>query len=235
VLVPDAHPVSRLLQQLNSTYCQRFNRRHNRVGHLLQGRFGCRIVEDGAYARTVLRYLALNPVAAGRVATPEEWRWSSYRFAIGDDTIPDFLSCEYMWAAFGTSDVAVAQARFSEFVRAGVQDVFPNPLLHGSEGLADTQAPKLAPHKSTRDYVYAHRCAARPTLGTLLDGRVGPQLEVAMALAFDRHAYTLSEIAGAVGCDPSTVSRRIQRTRGRKPSAAALSSPVEDNSARNKI
>src|SRR4029453_19376436 len=61
--VPNEHPISRLLQQLNSAYCQRFNRRHHRVGHVLQGRYGCRLVEDGGYARTVLRYLALNPVA----------------------------------------------------------------------------------------------------------------------------------------------------------------------------
>ena len=50
LLVPNEHPISRLLQQLNSAYCQRFNRRHHRVGHVLQGRYGCRIVEDGAYA-----------------------------------------------------------------------------------------------------------------------------------------------------------------------------------------
>ena len=104
LLVPNEHRVSRLLQQLNSTYCQGFNRRHNRVGHVLQGRFGCRIVEDGAYARTVLRYLALNPVAAGRAATAEDWPWSSYRFVLGRAECPTFLSLQDTWNAFATSD-----------------------------------------------------------------------------------------------------------------------------------
>ena len=67
---PHEQPVSRMMQQLNSTYCQRFNRRHGRVGHVLQGRFGSRLVQDGGYARTVLRYLALNPVIAGLAPTP---------------------------------------------------------------------------------------------------------------------------------------------------------------------
>ena len=235
LLIPAEHPLSRLLQQLNSTYCQRFNRRHNRVGHLLQGRFGCRIVEDGAYARTVLRYLALNPVSAGRAAKPEEWRWSSYRFVVGEDAAPDFLSCQDSWAAFGTTDAALARARFAEFVGAGLEEVFINPLLHGSNRLAETLAPELEPNKPTRDYVYAHRWAARPSLGTLLDGCAGRALEKAVHAAFNHHAYTLAEIAGALGCDPSTVCRHIQRTANRQAAEVAGSSPAEDDPARNKI
>ena len=82
LLVPNATSDFTPTQQLNSGYCQRFNRRHHRVGPVLQGQFGCRIVEDGAYARTVVRYLALNPVAAGRAESGEAWPWSSYRYAL---------------------------------------------------------------------------------------------------------------------------------------------------------
>jgi REP element-mobilizing transposase RayT len=89
LLVPhDETAISRAMQQLNSTYCQRFNRRHGRVGHVLQGRFGSRVIEDGAYARTALRYLALNPVAAGQSRQPEDWPMSSYRAALGLDAAP---------------------------------------------------------------------------------------------------------------------------------------------------
>jgi REP element-mobilizing transposase RayT len=236
LLVPDAHPVSRLLQQLNSTYCQHFNRRHGRVGHVLQGRFGCRIVEDGAYARTVLRYLALNPVAAGRVATPEDWRWSSCRFALGLDDVPPYLSLDLVWAAFGTSDGALGRGRFADFILAGLQDVFVNPLLHGSRHLSQRLEPQLEPHHSTRDFVYAHRFAARPTLGALLEGcsdRRG--LEDAVHEAFHRQAYTLAEIAGAVSRDPSTVCRWIQRAARRHATTAPETSSAEDVRARNKI
>ena len=217
LLVPNEHPVSRLLQQLNSAYCQRFNRRHRRVGHVLQGRYGCRIVEDGAYARTVLRYLALNPVVAGKAARPEDYTWSSYRFALGLEEPPDFLSLRDMWSAFGTSDCGVGRARLAHFVAAGLQDAFTNPLLHGSTRLAERLGGALEPHRTTRDYVYSARFADRPSLGSLLDGCVDRQaIEDAAHTAFHRHAYTLADIAAALGRDPSVICRWIQHAKLRR-------------------
>ena len=236
LLVPNEHRISRLLQQLNSAYCQRFNRRHDHVGHVLQGRFGCRIVEDGAYARTVLRYLALNPVAAARAAKPEDWPWSSYRVALGLADRPDFLSLRDTWAAFDTPDCVVGRARLAEFVAAGVQDLFSNPLLHGSPHLAERLAADLEPHQETRDYVSAARFAARPSLGSLLEG-CGERnaLEDAAYAAFDHYAYTLAEIAVVVSRHPSVVCRWIQRSRERQLVRATQLSPAGDIPARNKI
>jgi putative transposase len=213
LLVPAEHRVSRLLQQLNSAYCQRFNRRHNRVGHVLQGRYGCRIVEDGDYARTVIRYLALNPVAAGRTARAEDWPWSSYRFVLGLETCPDFLSLPDTWSAFGTAECAVGRTRLAHFVATGPRDEFTNPLLFGSSRQAEQLGDRLTPHQQTLDYVYAARYAARPTLGSLLDGCVEREAwQDAAHAAFHRHAYTLAEIATAVGRDPSVVCRWIQES-----------------------
>jgi putative transposase len=59
---PAASPLSRMMQQLNSTYSQWFNRRHNRVGHLLQGRFKALLVDRNEYFLRVVRYIVLNPV-----------------------------------------------------------------------------------------------------------------------------------------------------------------------------
>ena len=217
VLVPTEHRISRLLQQLNSSYCQRFNRRHNRVGHVLQGRFGCRIVEDGWYARALLRYVALNPVAAACAATPEDWAWSSYRFAIGLAPVPGFLSLEDTWAAFATVDRDVGRARFAEFVAAGVQDPLLNPILYGSARLKARLTPELDPHRATRDYVHAARFATRPSLGSLMEGCADREsLADAAHLAFHRYAYTLAEIGAIVSRDPSVVSRWIQQSAQRR-------------------
>jgi REP element-mobilizing transposase RayT/transposase-like protein len=222
LLVPNEHRVSLLLQQLNSTYCQRFNRRHGRVGHVLQGRFGCRVVEDGAYARSVLRYLALNPVAAGRAANAEDWPWSSYRFVLGHAGCPDYLSLEDTWNAFATSDCAEGRDRLREFVAAGLGEVFSNPILHGSPHFAHQLADRLEPHQGTRDYVYAARYAARPTLGSLLDGCLDRRaLQDAARAAFHQHAYTLAEIAAAVSRDPSVVSRWIRQSKLRQSPGVA--------------
>ena len=70
--------LSRAMQQLNGRYAERWNRRHERVGHLFQGRYGAQLVQDGAYFLTVCRYVALNPVRAGLVTAPERWPWSSF-------------------------------------------------------------------------------------------------------------------------------------------------------------
>ena len=236
LLIPNAHHVSRLLQQLNSTYCQRFNRRHHRVGHLLQGRFGCRIVEDGVYARTVLRYLALNPIAAGLAARPEEWAWSSYRLALGFERQPDFLSTEDVWRAFGTSDCATGRARLADFVAAGLQDEFSNTLLHGSTRLAEQLAAQLKARQATREFAYAARFAARPSLGSLLEGCVDRRaLEDAAHTAFNEHAYTLAEIAAVVSRDPSVVSRWIRQSKLRQAVQGGGMSSTGDNPTRNKI
>jgi putative transposase len=44
------------------------------------------IVESTAYLLTCMRYIELNPVRAGLVARPEDYRWSSYAAnALGED------------------------------------------------------------------------------------------------------------------------------------------------------
>lgn len=240
LLTAGAHPISRMMQQLNSAYCGHFNRRHQRVGHVLQGRFTSRLVEGGAYARAVIRYLALNPVAAGRVADAMEWRWSSYRFAMGPEPAPRFLALDEVWLAFGTTDPIVGRSRLADFVRGGSQDVLAEGLFHGSDRLAARLDPLLQPHQATRDFVYAQRFAARPSLGALFDGRLQRvDLQDAALSAFSRYAYTLSEIGGVVGRDPTTVWRWIRRAAARaRPHAVGCgteASSEEVSRARIKI
>ena len=53
--------ISDAMQWFNSCCAQAFNERHERSGHLFQGRFGSKLVEDDAYFLVLARYLALNP------------------------------------------------------------------------------------------------------------------------------------------------------------------------------
>src|SRR3712207_7313843 len=54
------------MQRLHGDYALLFNRRHERRGHLFQGRYGAKRVRDDAQLVTVLRYIADNPVEADR-------------------------------------------------------------------------------------------------------------------------------------------------------------------------
>jgi putative transposase len=218
LLIPHEFTISRLMQQLNSRYCQRFNRRHHRVGHVLQGRFGSPIIGDGAYARSVLRYVALNPVAAGLVKTPDDWRWSSYRATLGLEPAPVFLSLEPAWSAFGTTEANLGRSRFAEFVRAGCEGALTNSLLHGSERLAIDVAPQLEPHQGNVDFVYAHRFAARPPLSALLAGcHDRASAEDAAHAAYSHHGYSLLELGRALCRHPSVISRWIKCAAERQP------------------
>jgi len=67
--------LSRGMRQLNGQYTQGFNRRHNLVGHLFQGRYKAILVQKEAYLLELSRYVVLNPVRAGMVKRPEEWPW----------------------------------------------------------------------------------------------------------------------------------------------------------------
>ena len=73
------HAVSRLMQSMGRRYVGHFNYSYARSGTLFEGRFRSCLVQEDAYFLTCLRYVELNPVRAGMVCDPGDYRWSSYR------------------------------------------------------------------------------------------------------------------------------------------------------------
>jgi len=67
--------LSRGMQWLNGSYAAWFNHRHDRSGHLFQGRFKAFLIEKESYFAEVLRYVVLNPIRAGIVQQLETYRW----------------------------------------------------------------------------------------------------------------------------------------------------------------
>ena len=75
-----------LIQAMGRTYVQRLNARYNRTGTLWEGRYKAGLVQDDRYLLACQRYIELNPVRAGIVLAPGEYRYSSYaHHAIGTD------------------------------------------------------------------------------------------------------------------------------------------------------
>ena len=70
--------VSNLMQFLGRLYVKSFNYRYARTGSLFEDRFKSSVVQDDVYLLTCLRYIELNPVRAGMVVDPGDYRWSSY-------------------------------------------------------------------------------------------------------------------------------------------------------------
>ncbi len=77
------HDLSEFMKTLLQRFTRWFNRRHQRKGTLWEERFKSVIVESGVAARTIAAYIDLNPVRAGMVDDPANYRWSSYGEAVG--------------------------------------------------------------------------------------------------------------------------------------------------------
>ncbi len=68
-----------LMKSLGQRYVQYINRTYKRSGTLWEGRFRSSIVQHDAYLLTCQRYIEMNPVRAGLVDNPGDYKWSSYQ------------------------------------------------------------------------------------------------------------------------------------------------------------
>lgn len=72
-----------IMQPFTVSYTKAVNKQQQRSGHLFQGPFDAKHVNRDAYLKWLTRYIHLNPVAAGLVAAPADWVYSSYREFVG--------------------------------------------------------------------------------------------------------------------------------------------------------
>ena len=77
------HDLGQFMKGLLQRFSQWFNGQHCRTGTLWEQRFKSVVVESGVAARTIAAYIDLNPVRAGMVSDPAEYRWSGYGEAVG--------------------------------------------------------------------------------------------------------------------------------------------------------
>ena len=66
------------MKYVGQCYVQAVNHRLSRTGTLWEGRFRSCLVQSESYVLACYRYIELNPVRAGMVALPGDYRWSSY-------------------------------------------------------------------------------------------------------------------------------------------------------------
>lgn len=121
-VLPTLPNLSNAIRQLNSVYAQWWNKRHDRVGHVFQGRFKDQIVQREGYFLNLCRYIARNPERARLTARPEDWPWSSYPATIGLRPLPEFLNITPTLRQFGDEDAAELQARFRTYVQSDLDD-----------------------------------------------------------------------------------------------------------------
>lgn len=97
--------ISLLVRDVGRDYVRIFNKTHERTGTLWEGRFKSSLVDADSYCLACYRYIELNPVRAGMVRDPGQYRWSSYRAnAYGEPS--RLLTAHPTWQALGVTDYA---------------------------------------------------------------------------------------------------------------------------------
>lgn len=123
--------IKQIMQNINTSYTVSVNRKYQRSGHLFQGRYKAFIVDKERYLLELGRYIHLNPVRAGLVRRPEEFRWSSYRDYISSRKDGAVVDTDETLGLFSKRrDVAIRSYR--EFVNEGVHGRSPLEDATGS-------------------------------------------------------------------------------------------------------
>ncbi len=178
------------MRRLNGVYTQAFNRRHKRVGHVLQGRYKAILVDKDSYLLELCRYVVLNPVRAGMVASAGQWPWSSYLATAGKMACPDWLAAEQVLALFAC-DRSQTRRAYTRFVSEGVRGESPWDHLKGQIYLGPDafigRMEKLLAGTTPRGIARRQLSPARPTARDVV--KVVAQVhEIPVRSVLERHS-----------------------------------------------
>jgi len=181
--------LSRGMRWLNQMYAESFNERHERVGHLFQGRFKGILVERESHLLELLRYIVLNPVRAGIVKFAGDYAWSNYRATARLRPAPKWLDVDWTLEQFGPDRVAACE-EYRRFV-ADARGASYNPweqvvgqIYLGGDEFCDRMQSLVRKKQRSPEHPRPQRSFVRPSL----DALVGSLTEV-----FDVAADDLKE------------------------------------------
>ncbi|MGH8767841.1 MAG: REP-associated tyrosine transposase [Burkholderiales bacterium] len=220
--------LSLLMRQINGVYTQTFNRRHNKVGHLFQGRFKAILVDRDAYLLEVCRYVERNPVRAGMTRKPGAWPWSSYRAHVGQEAAPEWLDTDGLHgyllgrAVRSAADRRRAANRYADLVAAAADvrlwdSALRQQIYLGDEAFVERMQALAKPQNTAdHDIPKAQRRKVRSLAQWL--GSCETR-EEALYQAHTQGTLSMSAIAGELGLSVSRVSRLIARAEQAKGKA----------------
>lgn len=131
------HSISKVLQSVGRRYVQYFNLTYRRSGTLWEGRYRATVVDSERYLLTLMRYIELNPVRAGRVAHPKDYPWSSYRRnAQGESGLnADWLTGHEEYLRLGRNE-ADRQIAYRQLFLAAISDTDLADIRDSTKGWA---------------------------------------------------------------------------------------------------
>ena len=128
--------LSEFVREIKVAFTRYYNKRHNRRGYFWGDRFKSVIVENGETLINCLAYIDLNPLRAGLVERPEDYRWNSMGYHIQTGNKDHFLSLDFGLKEFGVLDAKERLRAYRRYVyEAGAVDKQEKPAT----GAIDTR------------------------------------------------------------------------------------------------
>lgn len=114
----EAEGIPQMMQAVGRRYVRYFNQRQGRTGTLWEGRYRSTLIQAERYLLACMVYLDLNPVRAGMVADPADYRWSSHAHYLGRRSDRLVVPHPLYWELGNTP--FSREAAYGELVRAGI-------------------------------------------------------------------------------------------------------------------
>ena len=108
--------VSEFAREIKLDFARYYNKLHNRRGYFWGDRFKSVLVENGQTLINCLAYIDLNPIRAGLVEKPEDYRWCSLGYHVQAGNKDNFLSLDFGLSDFIRLDSAERLARYRRYV-----------------------------------------------------------------------------------------------------------------------
>ena len=211
---PDGN-LSKGMRQLNGVFTQVSNRRHQRSGHLFQGRYKAILVDADAYLLELARYVVLNPVRAAMVDDPGAWCWSSYRAMIGQVHRPRWLATEVLLGQFGANRAEAIRC-YARFVAAGIRRERIWKDLNRQVFLGDDQfvSRMQAKHQGSLEDANIPKVQQRPPAPSLAEiASLHESRDSAIVAAYATGQYSYQQIAQFFGLHFTIVGRLVRAAR----------------------
>ena len=95
--------ISKLILKAFTSYAKYVNKKYSRVGHIFQDQFKSVLIESDSQLMWTSSYIHMNPVKAGLVKSPDQYKWSSYNDYVGDKNIP-IIHTDFLLSTFGNKE-----------------------------------------------------------------------------------------------------------------------------------
>jgi len=243
-LVTPLGNLSRIMHFINTAFSVYLNLKHDRCGHLFQGRFGAILVDAESYARTVTMYIHGNPVRKKFVSRPEEFEWSSAAAYYGLARPPSWLRTETILRSFGNSVEKLKAEHelylfgekggspdpdFARAARLGIlgDDAFIDEIrrshLESFRSREDAERPEIDRLKEKPALASIHSCVLEK-----LGASRRMAKKVTILIAHKNTGYKLKEIGAFFDIGPVAVAVAFRKIKGEVAAIEPLRLAVEE-------